>query len=100
MCRGRRRSKAGRETAAKPALRLKWARVVSDLGKTMFLEDSPGSGVRCGLAREIVKWGGHFCSSSGTRRKGEVRRSAGFQRPGREGVVRSSGSEQVHGVGE
>ena len=67
LCRGRRRSKAGQERAANPALRPKGARVVSDLGKTMFLEDSPGSGVRCGLTREIVKWGGHFCSSSGTR---------------------------------
>lgn len=67
MCRGRRRSKAGQERAANPALRPKEARVVSDLGKTMFLEDSPGSGVRCGLTGEIVKWGGHFCSSSGTR---------------------------------
>ena len=41
--------------------------MVSDLGKRVFLEDSPGSGVRCGLTGEIVKWGGHFCSSSGTR---------------------------------
>ena len=44
--------------------------MVSDLGKTVFLEDSPGSGVRCGLTGEIVKWGGHFCSSSGTRGNG------------------------------
>ena len=57
---------AGREIATNPALRVKGPWVVSDLGKTVFLEDSPGSGVRCGLTGEKMKWGGRFCSSSGT----------------------------------
>lgn len=67
LVQGQEEKQAGQERAANSALRPKGSRVVSDLGKTMFLEDSPGSGVRCGLTREIVKWGGHFCTSSGTR---------------------------------
>ena len=92
LCRGRRRSKAGQERAANPALRPKGARVVSDLGKTMFLEDSPGSGVRCGLTREIVKWGGHFCSSSGTRGNRESGDKCWVP------VARAGGRGQVRGV--
>lgn len=38
--------------------------MVSDLGKTVFPEDYPGSGVSGGQAREQMKWGGHSCSSS------------------------------------
>lgn len=47
-----------------PGLRAEGSLVVSDLGKTLFPEDYPGSGVRGRLARERIKWGGHFCSSS------------------------------------
>lgn len=56
---------AGQEIATNPALRVKGPWVASDLGKTVFLEDSPGSGVRCGLTVGKMKWGGRFWSSSG-----------------------------------
>lgn len=38
--------------------------VVSALGKTVFPEGYPGSGVRRRLAREEKECGGHCCSSS------------------------------------
>lgn len=44
-------------------LRAEGSLVVSDLGKPVFPEDYPGSGVSGGQARKQMM-GGHFCSSS------------------------------------
>lgn len=71
--------------------------VAPDLGETVFLEDSPGSGEKGGLTRRKMKWGGHLCSSSSTIRGWG--RSAGCRKlEGGLGVA-GQGKGVVHSVG-
>lgn len=93
---------AGQEIATNPALRVKEPRVVSDLGKTVFLEDSPGSGVRCGLTVGKMKWGGRCWSSSGTipgDATGKVGKQLWVPEAGEGGAGGRGGSEPVHSAG-